>query len=70
MKREETVEEVEKNTELERRTPKPGAARSNRAGCTNLEEKSPDLEAKRISQRTPKMWGFLFFYGDFSCIIV
>ena len=29
-------------------SPKPGAARSNRAGCTNLEEKSPDFEAKRV----------------------
>ena len=32
MKREETVEEVEKNTEWQRRTPKRKAARSNRAG--------------------------------------
>ena len=32
MKREETVEEAEKNTELGRQTPKRKAARSNRAG--------------------------------------
>ena len=32
MKREETVEEVEKNTELERRTPKRQATGSNPAG--------------------------------------
>lgn len=38
MKREETVEEVEKNTEWQRRTPKRKAARSNRAG----DAKKPD----------------------------
>lgn len=32
MKREETVEEVEKNTELERQTPKRNVVRSSRSG--------------------------------------
>lgn len=35
MKREETVEEVEKNTELERQTPKRNVVRSSRAGGAN-----------------------------------
>ena len=36
MKQEETVEEVEKNTELERQTPKPEAPGSNPGGDTTL----------------------------------
>ena len=36
MKREETVEEVEKNTELERQTPKRNVVRSSRAGGAKM----------------------------------
>ena len=38
MKREETVEEAEKNTELERQTPKRQATGSNPAGGATLEQ--------------------------------
>ena len=41
MKREETVEEVEKNTEWQRRTPKRQATGSNPAGGARFSVKSP-----------------------------
>lgn len=45
MKREETVEEVEKNTELERQTPKRNVVRSSRAGGANDKRCKPVLAA-------------------------
>lgn len=45
MKREETVEEVEKNTEWQRRTPKRQATGSNPAGGARFSVKSPSARA-------------------------
>ena len=46
-------------------TPKPGAARSNRAGCANLEEKSPDWKRNASNSVPPKDRGIFLFDSVF-----
>lgn len=47
-------------------SPKPGAARSNRAGCTNLQGKSPDFKRNASNSVPPKDRGIFLFGGIYS----
>lgn len=65
MKREETVEEAEKNTELGRQTPKRQAVGSNPARRASLKSGPPGFETKRFWWRFVSKPGGCLFWMPF-----